>query len=62
VTRSCRFPPLVAAADSASESLLSLRTAEQSYSYYIESYPLDPAVLGFVTYPFILDNGCGEWH
>ena len=52
----------MAAADSASESLLSLRTAEQSYSYYIESYPLDPAVLGFVTYPFILDNGCGEWH
>ena len=35
-------------------------TRPQSYSHYIENYPLEPAVLGFVTYPFILDNGCAQ--
>ena len=32
----------------------------QSYAYYIENYPLDPPVLGFVTYDFILSTGCGS--
>lgn len=59
MTRSCRFHTLWLLL---TLPVRALRTAEQSYSYYIERYPLDPAVLGFVTYPFILDNGCGEWH
>ena len=30
----------------------------QSYSHYIENYPLEHPVLGFVSYSFILDLGC----
>jgi hypothetical protein len=32
----------------------------QSYSHYIENYPLEHPVLGFVSYSFILDLGCAS--